>query len=162
MNPVHLLRYVIAETLLALSPQEPRMDSPVARALLLGTAMVESDLQHLQQRGGPAMGLWQIEPATHEDCWTNWLSFRPDMHSAYRALCVFEPSPEEMRWNLVYACAMARLVYWRDREPLPGMDAMALARTHKRVYNTALGATDVNESVGHFRKAIRYVEPVVI
>ena len=66
MNPAHLLRYVIAEALLHISRVEPRLDGPVPRALLLGTAMIESGLKHLQQlNGGPAMGLWQCEPRTH-------------------------------------------------------------------------------------------------
>ena len=159
MNPAHLLRYVIQETLLHLATFEPRFDGDVPRALLLGTAMVESNLTELQQGGnGPAMGLWQCEPATHDDCWVNYLAYRPSMHGAFRELAVFDPSPAQMRWNLVYACAMARLVYWRAREALPDLDAYALAGYHKRHYNTELGATDVDHSVEHFRKAIRYVQ----
>ena len=46
--------------------------------LLTGTALVESGLVWLGQTGGgPALGLWQMEPATHDDCWRNFLAFRP-------------------------------------------------------------------------------------
>ena len=46
-----------------------------AEELVLGTAIVESGLTYLKQRGeGPALGLWQIEPATHEDLYTNFLN----------------------------------------------------------------------------------------
>lgn len=159
MNPAHLLRYVIQETLLHLAAREPRLDSPAARALLLGTAMVESDLQHLQQIGGPAMGLFQVEPRTHDDCWSNYLAYRPAMHAAFRELAVYDPSPEQMRWNLVYACAMARLVYWRDPKPLPDMQPMALALAWKRIFNTAEGKGDAHKAVPIFAKAIRYVHP---
>ena len=45
-----------------------RLQSPAAEALLLGTAVVESGLSALVQAGGgPALGLYQIEPATHAD-----------------------------------------------------------------------------------------------
>src|SRR5258708_26545125 len=30
-----------------------------------------------QLGGGPAVGLFQMEPTTHDDCWTNFLNFRP-------------------------------------------------------------------------------------
>lgn len=153
------MRYVVQPALLYLSQWEPRLDSPVARALMLGTAMVESNLTELQQHGGgPAVGLWQVEPATHDDIWQNWLAYRPDMHAALRALAVFDPKPDEMRYNLLYACAVARLVYWRDKQPLPPMEAEKLAIAHKRIYNTHLGATDVNKSLYAFAKAIRYVQ----
>lgn len=157
MNPDHLLRHVIVVTLQILAQHNPRLDGKVPRALLLGTAMVESDLKHLQQIGGPAMGLWQVEPATHDDIWTNWLAFRPDQHAVYGSLAAFDPSAEQMRYNLMYGCAMARLVYWRARERLPDLDAMSLAGYHKRHYNTHLGATDVEKSIKHFERALRFV-----
>lgn len=40
--------------------------------LLLGTAIQESLLIHRQQLGGrSALGLFQMETATHDDCWNN-------------------------------------------------------------------------------------------
>jgi hypothetical protein len=158
VNPDHLLRFVIIPCLRVLGHHNARFDGDAVRALLLGTAMVESNLQHLQQIGGPAAGLWQVEPRTHDDCWANWLAFRPAEHALYRSLCALEPHSDEMRWNLLYACAMARLVYWRARERLPDLDAMALAGYHKRHYNTAQGATDPAKSVAHFARAIRVVQ----
>ena len=46
--------------------------SPAARALLLGTAAQESAMgRYIRQlRGGPALGIFQMEPATHDDIWT--------------------------------------------------------------------------------------------
>ena len=42
--------------------------SPSAEELVLGTAIVESGLTYLKQHGdGPALGLWQVEPATHDE-----------------------------------------------------------------------------------------------
>ena len=58
-----------------------------AEELILGTAIVESGLTYLKQRGeGPALGLWQGEPATHEDLYTNYLHFRPDLGMALAEL----------------------------------------------------------------------------
>lgn len=158
MNPEHLLRYVIAEALARLARFEPRMDSPAARALMLGTAMVESDLKHLQQIAGPAVGLWQMEPSTHESLWTHYLAFRPSMHSAMRELVLCEPSAGEMRWNLLYACGMSRLRYWRSSDPLPGLDPRHMAAYWKKIYNTRLGAGTVDKAEPRFEQAIRYIQ----
>jgi hypothetical protein len=123
--------------------------------------MIESGLKHLQQlNGGPAMGLWQCEPRTHDDIWRNFLAFRPDWHSAVREVCARDPAPSEMRHNLLYACVMARLVYWRAKERLPDMDPYGLAGYHERHFNSlhgSLGRTPELEGVETFRQAIRYV-----
>jgi hypothetical protein len=59
------------------------MWSEAAGELVLGTAIVESNLTYLKQHGeGPALGLWQVEPATHEDLYANYLNFRPEMMSS--------------------------------------------------------------------------------
>jgi hypothetical protein len=43
------------------------MWSEAAGELVLGTAIVESNHTYLKQHGdGPALGLWQVEPATHD------------------------------------------------------------------------------------------------
>ena len=51
-----------------------------AEELVLGTAIVESGLTYLKQHGdGPALGLWQVEPATHDELYTNFLNFRLEL-----------------------------------------------------------------------------------
>ena len=58
----------------------PGAEAEYAAVLLTGsgTAAVESRMgTYLRQIGGPALGIWQVEPATHLDCWDNWLDYRP-------------------------------------------------------------------------------------
>ena len=51
--------------------------STAAEELVLGTAIVERALIYIRQHGaGPALGLWQVEPRTHDDLYTNYLSYR--------------------------------------------------------------------------------------
>lgn len=163
MNPTEFLQYVIAEALEYLSDYDQRFDSPAARALLLGTAMVESDLKHLQQIRGPAAGVFQMEPTTHDDIWTTFLAFNPELHDLV-ASCATTwtdqdiPNVGELRWNLRYAAVMARLKYWRAKERMPDLQPMALAGYHKRVYNSALGATEIEKSVPIFTRAMTIVE----
>lgn len=68
-----------------------RLGGAAAERLLLGTALTESGLVHLRQSGGgPARGLYQIEPATHRDLWRHYLAFRPAL--AARLLCLAAPA----------------------------------------------------------------------
>ena len=58
------------------------LHSTSGEELVPGTAIIESGLTYLKQHGdGPALGLWQIEPPTHEDLYTNFLNYRPELGS---------------------------------------------------------------------------------
>ena len=72
------------------------MWSEAAGELVLGTAIVESNLTYLKQHGdGPALGLWQVQPKTHEDLYANYLNYRPEMMSSLMELR--SPSPQYER-----------------------------------------------------------------
>ncbi len=126
-----------------------------AEILLLGTAIQESGLVFLAQLGGPALGLWQMEPATHEDCWANFITGRDALHARINNLLTNQPVLDQLVTNLAYACAMARIKYYRDPAPIPAADdAAGMAAFYKRVYNSALGAADLAEAELAFRRAI--------
>ncbi|MCP1214150.1 hypothetical protein [Acetobacter okinawensis] len=125
--------------------------------LLTGTALAESSLCYLAQIQGPALGLFQMEPATHDDCWTNWLRYQPDIARRILLLCGLTGSPDAdvMVWNMFYACAMARVKYLRSSAALPpASNASALSLYHKQYYNTSIGAADPMQNVLLFQKAI--------
>ena len=114
-----LLELVIIPTLKYLN-----MDSPAAQNLLLGTAAHESAMgRYIKQIRGPALGIYQVEPATHDDIWINYLKYRPELAAKVRSLIpAFDgdiPPAENMIWDLRYATANARICYWRISEPLP-------------------------------------------
>jgi len=133
--------------------------SKAAENLLIGTAVQESRLEYLKQLGGgPACGLFQMEPATHDDIWTNYLAYQPDLRARIEAFAVpHQDRHDQLAWNLAYATAMCRAHYRRVREALPDEgDVDGLARYWKRYYNTELGAGTVSEFKD---KYIRYVIP---
>ncbi|MXV44301.1 hypothetical protein GS501_04475 [Saccharibacter sp. 17.LH.SD] len=134
--------------------------SLAAENLLTGTALVESGGVYLRQLGsGPALGLWQMEPFTHDDCWQNFLKF-PAHHSLADAILAMQSHDQtpsgQLVSNLRYACAMARVKYLRAPAPLPSaQDAIDLSSYHKRWYNTQGGAADEVANIPHFADAIR-------
>jgi len=136
LSPTEFRRQVIVPSLVAMG-----FAGTAAERLLLGTALAESGLRHLKQVRGPALGLYQIEPATHHDLWHNYLRFRPHLASLAKLfLAPRQPLHRQLVWNLAYATAIARLIYFRDPEPLPAAeDSAALAAYYKRVFNTSLG-----------------------
>ncbi len=115
--------------------------SPAAERLLLGTALTESGLRRLRQVRGPARGLYQIEPATLRDLYANWLPRRPKLAEGLGLFTAPQGAHEDqLIWNLGYATAIARLIYYRRPEPLPRADDLpALAEYWKAHFNTAAG-----------------------
>ena len=65
--------------------------SRAAEDLVLGTALQESNLHYLRQLNeGPARGVYQMEPATYDDIWENYLAFRAELSTRVSAFLVPE------------------------------------------------------------------------
>ncbi|MGQ9370549.1 hypothetical protein [Azospirillum sp. A39] len=161
----HFALHVVRPTLARLSgPDASGVDSESAVELLLGTAAHESGFRALDQITsrddrtlGPAYGLFQIEPATLDDLYANFLPFRPALAERLESLRAPQPARvTQLVTNLAYAVAVARLVYWRSpmRLAAPG-NAEGHARVWKEVFNTRLGKGRVEDFVRHFNTMVR-------
>ena len=67
MNNEHFRIHIVRPTLKLMDGYIKGMWSEAAENLLVGTAIMESDLAYLKQKNGPALGVYQIEPFTHKD-----------------------------------------------------------------------------------------------
>ena len=122
--------------------------STAAEELVLGTAIVERSLIYIRQYGaGPALGLWQVEPTTHDDLHANYLSYRQELSS--RLMDLRSPAlsmDENLATNLMYDTAVCRLCYYRQPEALPEAgDIEGQAAFWKQHYNKPLGAGAVGK-----------------
>lgn len=150
LDPTQFRLGVIRPVLEALAPEIPY--SRAAECLLIGTAAQESRLKYLRQlNGGPALGLYQVEPKTFAWLWDDWLSRRPALKEKFRAFVgdwrVVLPE-EELVGNLYFSTAICRLRYWVAPERLPDADDVrGLAGYWKRHYNTSLGAGTVDQFI---------------
>lgn len=129
-----------------------------ASELVIGTGIQESRLTYIKQIGnGPALGIFQMEPATHRDIWINFLKYRDELRTKMNAIARYPaeiPAPEIMVYNLRYAAAMCRVHYRRVREPLPPAgDLEGQAAYWKKHYNTELGRGTVDEYIEHVTRA---------
>lgn len=132
------------------------MWSPAAENLLLGTAAAESALgYYLHQDGGPALGIYQMEPATHDSLWDNYLRYRPELLHAARWYLGSADPYLSLTGNLLYATFMTRIKYFKDPQPLPGAeDIPGLAAYWKRVYNTEKGAGTEAKFVANYKRFV--------
>lgn len=131
---------------------------------VLGTGLVESGYKYLDQTTpgvGPAYGFWQMEKATHDDLWMNFINGRPMLRDSMRSLVSpvanfrsIVPPVSTLHHNLLYAAAMCAVHYLRAPGVHPAAgDYGAQAAYWKRVYNTMLGAGKVEHAIPLFKKA---------
>jgi hypothetical protein len=126
--------------------------SEAAEQLLLGTAIQESlFLRYRRQMGGgPAVSYFQMEPATHNDIWDNFLKYRPEWAAKATSFLTSESADKmtELENNDEYATAMARIHYMRVPASLPEAgDVSAQANYWKQYYNTPLGKGKPHEYI---------------
>lgn len=144
------------------------MQGRISEDLLMGTAAHESKLgTYLRQVKGPALGVFQIEPATHKDLYVNYLAFRPQLRrvllsNAHRECS--DPDLNSLKWgklhdelatNLIYAAMVARVIYYRAPEALPSSNnPQELGEYWKEHYNTKLGRGTVDKFIASWRSCL--------
>jgi hypothetical protein len=128
---------------------------PQAADLLLGTAVQESRLKYLRQINGPALGVYQVEPATLDDIYENYLKYRRQRLEYVESMISPRLSRErQLITNLAYATVIARIKYWRS----PGMIPTTLegqAEYWKEHYNTVEGKGTVEEYITNYKEHVR-------
>ena len=114
-----------------------------ALQLLMFTCAVESvGGAYLKQEKGPALGIFQMEPATYWDIWDNYIKNKLNLMlilgTTFNAHSV--PPEERLIYDLRYATVMARIHYERVSAPLPvANDIDAIYEYYKLHYNTSEG-----------------------
>jgi len=97
--------------------------SPAAERLLMGTAAIESGfVDFVQLGGGPARGMFQMEPPTFLWLLDNYLADpgRQALRASVLALAVSDrPVADDLVGNHLFAAAMARIKYLSVPEAIP-------------------------------------------
>ena len=130
-----------------------------AEYLLIGTAVHESTIGGdtcLEQVGGPALGIMQMEPTTERDIWDNYLHFRSALAGKLGVISgTVGPGPD-LWYNLAYQIGMARIHYLRKPGRLPAyVDIVGMAQYWKEHYNTHKGKGTVEEFMHNFPDELR-------
>ena len=124
------------------------LHSSEAVDLIFETGVHESTgYKHRRQMGnGPALGYWQMETATHDDCWDNFLKYKPTLSAKILTTAGLNSRPEatELINNDAYAICMCRVKYLRAKGAIPAT-IEGRAKYWKDNYNTAKGKGTVEK-----------------
>ena len=127
-------------------------------AILLGTCAQESLMgkYRRQLRGGPARGIFEVEPNTHDSV-IRWLTkHHPSMLELVLEIRGDDDPLYALENNDCYCCAIAACLYYSIQVPLPEPDDIeGLADYWKDFYNRG-GKGTVDEFIANYEK---YVEP---
>lgn len=153
MEPLQFRDMIVIPTLMEMDTYYKNMYSEAAVMLILGTALVESDLRYLKQNRGPALGVYQIEPSTADDVMVRYIAGKPHFHKMF----------EEMvggRWrtrykemivsDLKFATMVARLRYWMEVDIIPS-DLDGVAKYWETHYNSCMGKGSYKDFVRKYK-----------
>ena len=147
INP-NQLRDFVQRTLRGLETATGIPYSEHAVELLLMTAAHESHAgTYIRQQQGPALGLYQMEPATEADTHENWIKHRKEVADYMKMF-----AKGSLEWDLKYSTIMARIYYYRQPEALPG-GVQNLAAYAKEHWNTPLGKATADDYIEDY---VRY------
>lgn len=146
------LRKLIREVLKYLEPEIPYSETAVE--LLMLTAAKESNLgEYIEQIKGPALGIFQMEPTTELCIWDNFLRHKPALKTKIKDLMDSTEATWDLKTNLAYQVAMARVHYFRKPFPLHKQICVDwMAKVWKKHYNTVLGAGTEEQAVKAYNK----------
>ena len=140
----------VCKEIVIYSLEKLNLYSDEALDMIMKTGQVESGYDYLRQVKGPAVGFWQMEPATMFDIWENYVTYRVKYKDALRQLSFNEgDAGNSLLTNLAVQAAFCRLHYRRVPAKLPAVgDIKAQAAYWKKYYNTVKG----KGTVEHFIK----------
>jgi len=144
------MRQLVSDTLKKLDPEIPY--SLDAENLVLGTGAHEScGWKYRRQLGnGPALGLFQMEPATFNDICKNYLKYHSNISEKIKQIChVSVLSAIDLISNDRLAICMCRVSYYRQKEPIP-KSIEGYAELWKLRYNTPLGKGTEEEFIDNY------------
>lgn len=168
MNPQVLHDYIIFPTLEAMKAYDGfDYNTQSARQLLLATMGQESHCcDYIKQVKGPALGPYQMEPATIADLYLNFAT-GAKKELLYKFLSLAElqyPNLIGTVGNLHYATALARMNYRRFPGALPAFgDRSAMWTYYKKFWNSVVGAAteeDFNVNWERYVKGVDFSSPV--
>lgn len=134
------------------------LNTPARAQLVLGIGNKETQYRFLRQiGGGPARGPWQMEPDTHDDMWSNFIRYRPELqNAALRLLAGTTPDARLLTTRMDYAALMTGFHTYRAKSALPAYgDAMGQATFWKDNFNTKLGKGTIAGALPFFQQAVK-------
>ena len=142
-----------------------QLDTEGFHILINGTVAHESKGgTYIKQLQGPALGICQMEPATHDSIWQAYLPNQSIISHRLMTLCSFARAPKssQMINDMLYAVSMCAILYkWRidsHRQDYPKTLEEA-AEMWKAYYNTINGKGTVEQFCNDYRQFTGSAKP---
>ena len=150
------LRQIIRLSLQPITATSHPFWTPDAEEILLMIAAHESQLGKyiVQIGGGPARGVYQIEPETMQDNYDNFLNARPELKKQFATVSGYDgPDVDQLTDNPIYGTLHARLKIYRSPGAIPH-DLPAMAEYAKAVFNSAGGSATAKEYLDDYYRLV--------
>lgn len=112
--------------------------------------------RYTKQVNGPALGVYQMEPFTHDDLYENFILQRQKLHFAVgkflpstHSLINEKSYAELLQTDVRYATVLARVFFMRFKDPIPDSD-LGRAEYAKKFWNTELGKATVSQYLNDY------------
>lgn len=154
-----MMEYVIKPAMAILGEIKPKANTPASCQFMLAVCAQESNLglYFKQVGGGPARGPWQIEPATYDDLYANFIRHEDELLAAMPKIRGDNPNP--LITNLIYSCVIARLCVYRYPEPMPEVDDVrGMYELYKRRFNSLDGAATTSQWLTNWDRYVKGVD----
>lgn len=144
---------IVINTLSALNIRSPHM----AELLVFTCAVESAGGTYVKQIKGPALGIYQIEPTTFTDVWSNYILRKPDivnmlsLHFGIHRV----PEPQAVICDLRLATIMAAMLYMQRKAIPENSDIDTLWTLYKQYYNTDKGAAVEADAIKAYKKFIK-------
>lgn len=127
-----------------------------AEELLVFTCAVESEGgTYVHQINGPAVGIYQCEPNTHNDLWRNFIIHRNNFVTQLAMNFSIPKIPDisKLVTDMMYSTAICRLHYFRVKEHLPLADDLdAIWLYYKLYYNSSKGKATKDKAIKAYQR----------
>ena len=155
MNKLQLLHHIVRPTLIEI-PRGLTEESELAIMMIIAHESKRGE--YVRQVGaGPALGLIQMEPATHDDVWKHgdsvWENARNmDIIDVYDYNVKIHPDSSRLVYDLRYNVFMARQRLFMKSEALPIGDKLKMSRYLKKHWNSAQGRATFDSYYKDYKK----------
>lgn len=122
---------------------------PMCQLLLFTCALESVGGTYIHQINGPSLGIYQMEPATYNDIWTNWIAAHQNLRLQFLHHFNASVMPDEHRliYDIRFATAMTTIHYARVHEAIPDPNFDTMWDYYKRYYNTSKGKADQDHAL---------------
>lgn len=170
LNYKQLKDFIIKPSLEALDLYNPNLEE-----LLSGICAQESlGGTYIHQDKGTALGIYQMEPKTHDDIWQNYLikildssinlyykiihsnNLKIALNKTFFGRITGQPDSKLLMYNLFYATQMAAVFIHRLNRDFPDRaNVKDMAKFWKAFWNTPEGKGTTDEFVNNYNKFIK-------